>query len=774
MSIQSEISRISGNIDDAYSAVSSKGGTVPASPNSDNLPNAIMSIPAGITPSGTLTITVNGEYNVTNYAKVVVQVAAGVLESISISGTARTQTVGEDIDTTGLTVTALYSDSTTEDVTDEVTWSASSRYDASTHKWTSAGSSTIVASYNGKTASKAVTVAAAVDYFTFTALESTTIALVKQGSPGYTPTLQYQKNSGSWTNYTIGSNIQLAIGDTLKWKGDNDTISTSYQNYYHFTATGDFGVSGNIMTLLDSTGQQLTLANSGNYTDTFNSMFVDNAHVTSAPKMPATTLVNGCYSRMFRNCTNLTTLPELPATGTLPQYCYQYTFDGCSKIILNSSAPGTAYRVPTSGSATAGTGSISNMFTNTGGSITSITLGTTYYLASAASTHTITASAGSNGSISPSGAVSVADGASQQFTFTPSSGYEVDAIRVDGATVTKASTYTFSNVTSDHTINVTFKVSGGRTPTTRDISEYDGTMVTGDIVNVPYINNIQNISLPAGTYQFELWGADGGNNKTSADAYGGIGGYTTGTYEISSQQTVYLVTGGAGDDNGNANTLRYGGYNNGPTSGTRRGGSNNGGTGGGATHVATVTGLLHTLSSSSNQQKVLAVAGAGGGAMNYRDENAGYGGGSSGGAAEGTHGSNYNAGSGGTNSSGGAGGTAPSGGTAGAAGGFGYGGNAGITTESTSSGGAYCGGGGGAGWYGGGGGSCGTGNNNGGSGGGGSGFVRSSSLPSGFTYVSGSTSAPDSSHRTRQQGSPSSYPSERNSNGYIRVTAVSV
>jgi hypothetical protein len=46
--------------------------------------------------------------------------------------------------------------------------------------------------------------------------------------------------------------------------------------------------------------------------------------------------------------------------------------------------------------------------------------------------HTITASAGTGGTISPSGAVSVNDGASQTFTIVPSSGNIVSAVSIDG------------------------------------------------------------------------------------------------------------------------------------------------------------------------------------------------------------------------------------------------------------------------------------------------------------------------------------------------------
>lgn len=73
--------------------------------------------------------------------------------------------------------------------------------------------------------------------------------------------------------------------------------------------------------------------------------------------------------------------------------------------------------------------------------------------------YTITATAGAGGSISPSGSVTVSDNDSQTFTITPDSGYEIDTLTVDGSTVTATTSYTFTNVTEDHTIYVTFKQS---------------------------------------------------------------------------------------------------------------------------------------------------------------------------------------------------------------------------------------------------------------------------------------------------------------------------
>ena len=71
--------------------------------------------------------------------------------------------------------------------------------------------------------------------------------------------------------------------------------------------------------------------------------------------------------------------------------------------------------------------------------------------------YTITASAGANGSINPSGAVQVTEGNNQTFTITANSGYVVDTVTVDGVSQGPLSPYTFVNVTANHTISATFK-----------------------------------------------------------------------------------------------------------------------------------------------------------------------------------------------------------------------------------------------------------------------------------------------------------------------------
>jgi hypothetical protein len=70
--------------------------------------------------------------------------------------------------------------------------------------------------------------------------------------------------------------------------------------------------------------------------------------------------------------------------------------------------------------------------------------------------YTITATAGANGSITPSGAVTVNAAANQSFTIAANSGYHIAGVLVDGTSVGAVSSYTFNGVNASHTISVTF------------------------------------------------------------------------------------------------------------------------------------------------------------------------------------------------------------------------------------------------------------------------------------------------------------------------------
>ena len=79
--------------------------------------------------------------------------------------------------------------------------------------------------------------------------------------------------------------------------------------------------------------------------------------------------------------------------------------------------------------------------------------------------YTIKATAGVNGSISPSGNVSVREGRDQTFTITPDKGYAVANVKIDGKSVGAVKSYTFENVKGNHAIEAIFMKANGNPQT---------------------------------------------------------------------------------------------------------------------------------------------------------------------------------------------------------------------------------------------------------------------------------------------------------------------
>lgn len=224
-----------------------------------------------------------------------------------------------------------------------------------------------------------------------------------------------------------------------------------------------------------------------------------------------------------------------------------------------------------------------------------------------------------------------------------------------------------------------------------------------------YTGNIVSYTIPAtGTYKLEVWGGQGGAAGTGTSYIaGGLGGKSIGTKTLNVNTTLYIVIGGKGTDCPNTNSSSStGGYNGGGRSYTW--GTTANGTGGGATHIATKTGLLSTLA--SDKSSVLIVAGGGGASASNNaggTTKGGYGGGENGGTGDVSPNNDEDRGVGGSQTAGGGyiHNTSSSNATvAPSSGGFGYGGN-GSTIGGAGGGAGYYGGGGASVWGGGGGGS---------------------------------------------------------------------
>lgn len=137
-----------------------------------------------------------------------------------------------------------------------------------------------------------------------------------------------------------------------------------------------------------------------------------------------------------------------------------------------------------------------------------------------------------------------------------------------------------------------------------------------------------NVSV-TGTYLLEVWGAQGGSYDETH--FGGSGSYSSANIHLSKGDTLYINVGGKGEDGVSAG-LWQGGYNGGGNGKmTPRNDCFNSG-GGGATSIATKSGLLAIFTSAADKNKIIIVAGGGGGSGYYNNNDYGNGG-SAGGAS---------------------------------------------------------------------------------------------------------------------------------------------
>ena len=181
------------------------------------------------------------------------------------------------------------------------------------------------------------------DWLCFTAENAnSTLHLDKVGSPTEIYLETSNDEGVTWTDYSwtdsTGDTLTLAnVGDKIYFraKTENQTIGSSNSNYYKFIMSGKIAASGNIQTLLKADGSRTDVPN-----NCYNNMFNGCTSLTTAPKLPATTLSNNCYYYMFEGCTSLTSAPELPAT-TLANYCYANMFNGCTSLTSAPELPAT-------------------------------------------------------------------------------------------------------------------------------------------------------------------------------------------------------------------------------------------------------------------------------------------------------------------------------------------------------------------------------------------------------------------------------------------------
>jgi hypothetical protein len=107
-------------------------------------------------------------------------------------------------------------------------------------------------------------------------------------------------------------------------------------------------------------------------------------------------------------------------------------------------------------------------------------------------THAIVAGAGDNGTISPKGEQTVTEGDDITFTIAPAANYYVATLTVDGELVQPAKSYTFKDVSADHTISATFAASPVVCTISASVSGIGGSIVP----NLPVFTVARGGSVP--------------------------------------------------------------------------------------------------------------------------------------------------------------------------------------------------------------------------------------------------------------------------------------
>ena len=158
--------------------------------------------------------------------------------------------------------------------------------------------------------------------------------------------VQYSTDGSTWT--AVGNDpVPVAAGSSIKVRGTGSKYKDSGTL---FTSTADCDIYGDIMSLFytDNTYSTKKTALAAN---ALQGAFMGLTNIDIPPGRPlllsATTLSNNCYQQMFSGCTGLTYAPEFrnengQSASTIPNYACQEMFLGCTSLTEAPELPATS------------------------------------------------------------------------------------------------------------------------------------------------------------------------------------------------------------------------------------------------------------------------------------------------------------------------------------------------------------------------------------------------------------------------------------------------
>jgi hypothetical protein len=262
-------------------------------------------------------------------------------------------------------------------------------------------------------------------------------------------------SKGALTSYTF-YNIQAAHTISASFTLDVYTIRASVTNWdYSVPVNGNITVNGSAPPATVNAGASTTCAITPNAGHKVYSVLIDGAQKGGITSFTFTNVTANHTIAAYVRPITYTVTASAGAGGSINPPGVTTVNTGGSQTYTIKPSAGYSIVDVTVGPAKGNMSSvgavssyhISNITTN-------ITIAATF---APNPSYTITASAGANGSISPSGSVSVLGGANQKFTITPDPGYRLNELFIDGTKQQyPRNHYTFYSVQGDHSISASF------------------------------------------------------------------------------------------------------------------------------------------------------------------------------------------------------------------------------------------------------------------------------------------------------------------------------
>lgn len=197
-----------------------------------------------------------------------------------------------------------------------------------------------------------------IDSLTFTALENSSIKIIKEGNPTINGLYYRISLISDWRPYQIGVDISLLRGTRVQFKNTENNLSLDDSNYVKFVIAGRVEASGDIQSMLNGSDSCPNFCYYNLFSECVNlvkapelsaltigyssykRMFYQCASLRTPPALPAISLGINCYAEMFNGCTGLKTVPEL-LCNTVNNGSYTKMFEGCTSIRTVESLPAT-------------------------------------------------------------------------------------------------------------------------------------------------------------------------------------------------------------------------------------------------------------------------------------------------------------------------------------------------------------------------------------------------------------------------------------------------